>query len=418
MQKEYALSIYLDTRRSKANGLFPVKLRLFTPSPRKQKLYSTSFDFSEKDFDKIWNTVKPRNEYKDIRRKLQEIENHAEQIASQLSPFTLEQFEKRLFRNEGDGLRVGFHYEQQIAEFKKRDQISTASTYELSEKSIVRFLNSRGKKYQGLVFQDITKEWLKDYEYFMVNTESKSLTTVSMYLRALKAIFNKALDEKEIHKDIYPFGRKKYQIPAVSNVKKALNKAELKRLFQSVPEKEEQIKAKDFWFFSYACNGMNIKDIAELRFKDIEGGKFEFVRAKTKLTAKSRQKSITVYLNSFTHGIIEKYANQNSDPLEFVFPILKKGDSATEQRKKIQNFTRFINQHIKKLCIELELPSDISTYWARHSFATIAIRNGASMEFIQESLGHGNLKTTQVYFEGFDSETKREFSEQLLNELV
>jgi site-specific recombinase XerD len=61
------------------------------------------------------------------------------------------------------------------------------------------------------------------------------------------------------------------------------------------------------------------------------------------------------------------------------------------------------------------LPEQVSTYWARHSYATNAIRNGASMEFIQESLGQGNIKTTQNYIAGFDDDVKKEFSQTLMN---
>jgi site-specific recombinase XerD len=67
-----------------------------------------------------------------------------------------------------------------------------------------------------------------------------------------------------------------------------------------------------------------------------------------------------------------------------------------------------------RLCKDLELPK-VSTYWARHSFATNAIRSGATMEFIQESLGHKDLATTQNYFAGFDSDTKKQFAKTIMN---
>jgi site-specific recombinase XerD len=56
---------------------------------------------------------------------------------------------------------------------------------------------------------------------------------------------------------------------------------------------------------------------------------------------------------------------------------------------KVKNFTRFVNQHLKKLAKSLGITEDISTYFARHSFATIAIRSGASMEFVSETLSSG-----------------------------
>ena len=89
--------------------------------------------------------------------------------------------------------------------------------------------------------------------------------------------------------------------------------------------------------------------------------------------------------------------------------------NAPNEQAKIKNFTRFINQHLKKICKANGLPEQVSTYWARHSFATNAVRNGATMEFIQESLGHGNLGTTQNYFAGFDNETKKEFANTIMD---
>jgi integrase/recombinase XerD len=73
-------------------------------------------------------------------------------------------------------------------------------------------------------------------------------------------------------------------------------------LFESEPKTEEQKKAKAFWFFSYACNGMNFKDIANLKYKDIEGDVIKFHRAKTKRTKKKKDKT-TVFLNDYTIGV-------------------------------------------------------------------------------------------------------------------
>ena len=160
---------------------------------------------------------------------------------------------------------------------------------------------------------------------------------------------------------------------------------------------------------------MNVKDIALLRNGDIQDGKIEFYRAKTRITSKANLKPITVYLIDFTREIIEKYGNVDKQPDTLVFDIISNDLTPLQQQAKIKNFTRFLNQHLKKLCNANDLPGQISTYWARHSFATNAIRNGATMELIQESLGHGNLSTTQSYFAGFDSDTKKEFAESLMN---
>ena len=416
MKKDFHISINLDKRRIKANGTFPVKLRVFTSNPRKQKLYPTIFEFTEKEFKSIWETTKPRKEHQEARKKLNAVEVKAQKVADELKPFTFGQFEKRLYRAQGDGINVNYHYEQAIQEFLKRNQIGTASTYDLSRKSIIAFIDSTThRKFSKLTLLDITPEWLKDYEYYMTETRGNSLTTVSMYVRALRAIFNRAIDETEIEKEYYPFGKRKYQVPATKNVKKALSEPQLKALFHTQPDTPEQQKAKDFWFFSYACNGMNMKDIALLKFRDINNGKIEFYRAKTRITSKGNLKPVTAYLNEYTTGIIEKYGNVRTEPDNYVFNIVANGLTPIEEQMKIKNFTRLINQHLKRLCKANNLPEEISTYWARHSFVTNGVRNGATMEFIQESLGHGNINTTQNYFAGFDSDTKKEFAQSLMN---
>jgi hypothetical protein len=78
----------------------------------------------------------------------------------------------------------------------------------------------------------------------MTGVKEKSLTTVSMYLRALRAVYNKAIEENEIEQEFYPFGKRKYQVPATKNTKKALSKEQLRILFNAKIESPEQEKAK------------------------------------------------------------------------------------------------------------------------------------------------------------------------------
>ncbi|MBM3919494.1 MAG: integrase [Sphingomonadales bacterium] len=416
MRNECFISIYLDTRRLLNDGKYPVRLRVFTSSPRVQKLYPTPFAYSQRDFDSIWNTTKPRLEHKDARLMLAALEAKAMELAKKITPFTHEQFERQYNRKASDVIRIANHYRQRIADLTKSGQLGTASSYELSMKSIARFTNlKKAGRFDRLTFQDVTADWLKEYERYMTETSGKSLTTVGIYLRALRALFNDAIATKDIDPEHYPFGKRRYQIPATKKTKKALSRADLKRLHDAVPANHKQAKARDFWFYSFACSGMNIKDIALLKWKDIEGDKLTFYRAKTMLTTKGRLTPIVVYLNDFAKQVIERYGMHSGLSGDFVFSIINEKDSPVEQRRKIQSFTHFVNQHIKRLAKANGLPAEVSSYWARHSFATTSIRKGASMELVSESLGHGNIRTTQGYFAGFDSDTKRELADSLMD---
>lgn len=415
MKKQYTIGLYLDTRREKKGQKYPVKLRVYANKLNKKKLYSTKFEFTIKEFKSIWETIKPRKEYKESRRKLQAIETNAENVAKELDPFSFEKFEKKLYLKSGQGEDIFFQYNVIINKNKDFDKIGNASIYELSLKSLKAFIKHRtGKEPKNLKFIEINKFWLDSYENYMLNTLGRSRTTISMYLRALRSVFNTAIRENEIPPEIYPFGKSGYKIPAVRNVKKSLNKEQLKQLFEAKPQTPEQEKAKDFWFFSYACNGMNIKDISLIKYEDLKDNKLIYYRAKTINTSKVII-PITIYLNDFTTSIIEKYGNKDKSPKNYIFSIINDKQTPEIKRKKIKNFTSFINQHLKKLAINIDLPAEISTYWARHTFSTISMRNGASVEFISEALNHSNIKTTQNYLDGFEDEVKKEFSNNIMN---
>ena len=415
MKKQYSISLYLDVRRQKKNGLYPLKLRVYGNILEKQKFYPTIFEFSEEEFESTWNTIKPRIAYKDNRLILQTLESKANDVASKIIPFSFEKFERQLYRKTDEGSNVFYHYDQIIERYKSLDRIKTASNYDSSQKSLKKFISyNTGKEPGKLQFSKITPSWLEDYERYMLSI-GKSRTTITIYIRPLRAVFNTAISEDDIPGEIYPFGRGKYQLPKVRKVKKALTWEQLKKLFEATPQIPEQEKAKDFWFLSYSLNGMNPKDIAMLRHKNIQGDKIIYYQAKTINTGKADLKPITVYLSDFSRSVMKKYGNPSKEPGELIFPIIKDRQTALEQSRKIGNFIRILNQHIKELAVQEGLPGDISVYWARHSFATNAIRKGASMEFVSEALNHSDMQTTQRYFAGFEDEAKKEFMKKLMD---
>lgn len=416
MEKEYFISIYLDTRRALRNKKYPVKIRVFTTSPRKQKLYSTKFEFSQKEFESIWETTKPNNAYKEVRRDLQSVLDLAEDAANLLNLFSFEDFEKRLFLKSGESENVFMHYQQAVESMKSTGRFGTAVSYQYSVNSLKKYLKHvMGTEPQKLLFKEITPNFLSKYEYFMLKNEGRSQTTVGIYLRPLKALFNSAISNKDIKSEIYPFGKRLYQIPSSKSVKKALNKAELKQLFSTIPKTPEQIKAKDYWFFLFNAAGINVKDLALLRYENLHEDRIVYIREKTKRTSKTDLKPVVAYLNEYALSFIEKNGNFKNSSKDFIFPILDDNMSDEQKFNKIKNFTKFINQNIKKLALANNLSGDISTYWSRHSFATNAIRSGASLEQISQALNHHDLSTTKTYFAGFEDDAMKKLTDNLMN---
>jgi site-specific recombinase XerD len=411
----YRISIVLDKRRAKDNGKFPVKLRVFSKALKKDKRYSLDIDLTPKEFETIWINADNKNlrgTNNDIRLNLLNIETRANKEAKEMTVFDFAKFETKLFRKSSDKNNVKYYFDLAIQRNLKNNKIGTAESYKYTFNSLSEFSKIKKKcEANKLTFNLITVDWLKEYESFMLS-KGKSYTTIAIYTRTLRVVFNNAIDSNDISKDIYPFGKNKFKIPRTKKVKKALSSTQLKTLFDAEVTNENEQQAKDFWFFSYTSNGMNLKDIALLKHSDIKDDKFSYYRAKT-FDKTAEKTEITIYLTDFTKGIISKYGNNSKTG--FVFNIISLKDSTETQYKKIKNFTRLINDHIKRIAKANDLPNDISTYWARHSFATNSVRKGASMEFISEALNHSDLNVTKNYFAGFEDETKKEFANSLLD---
>jgi integrase/recombinase XerD len=190
---------------------------------------------------------------------------------------------------------------------------------------IIEHLSDQLRKYKSsLGFKDIDEKFLKAYEKWMLD-EGNSVTTVGIYLRCLRTMFNKAINEGILSNDYYLFRKHKYVILASRNIKKALTLGEVKRIFEyeTTPYTAQDF-AKDIWVFSYLSNGMNIKDIALLKKKDIDGEYLRFIRAKTPRSTRSDLTPISVYLSVYAKDIINKWGDLTpGDRDDFLFPILK-----------------------------------------------------------------------------------------------
>ncbi|MFM7485640.1 MAG: phage integrase SAM-like domain-containing protein, partial [Cytophagales bacterium] len=152
-------------------------------------------------------------------------------------------------------------------QLSKENRSGTADSYQCAYNSFKSYLESKGRK--KLNFGDVTPDWLKEYESWMLEKE-KSVTTIGIYLRSLRTIINIAIEEGTLAREFYPFGKRKYQIPSGRNVKKALQLADIQKLVNYKTTTEAEERAKDLWLFSYLCNGANVKDMARLQYRNID----------------------------------------------------------------------------------------------------------------------------------------------------
>lgn len=435
------ISIILDTRRMKNGNKYPVKLRV--TFNRVTEYYQTVFDLSKEEWQKL-SASRISNDLQSIRDKLKETERLATTAISQLEPFSFQEFDKDfilsnpIFRKRKlkaefveqtsesfdyspfykkfplllepatkPGV-LSYSYSIYIKKLLREGRISTAIAYHCSFVSLKKFK-------ADALFTAITVSWLNEYENWLKNQQI-SKTTIGIYLRPLRAIFNEAIEDGIIKREkFYPFGKRKYRIPSSKNVKKALELADIQKiyLYKCDPNQPGEQMARDYWLFSYFGNGMNPKDIVNLKFKNFDGDYIIFERSKTQHSLRSDPRPITVFITDDMRDIIKRWGNENKSPNNYLFPVLENGLSPLRQYELIQNFVGVINDWMKRILQNLGIDKKATTYVARHTFSTVLKKSGASTEFIQEALGHTDLKTTENYLGSFDKELKKEFAGRL-----
>ena len=163
---------------------------------------------------------------------------------------------------------------------------------------------------------------------------------------------------------------------------------------------------------------MNFKDIALLKYENIKGEFIEYRRSKTERTSKNNTLPIMVPLNTQLQNIINRWGNQSKNRDSYIFSILDDGLTATEKYKKIKTFVNNTNKRVKKIGKELGTSLKVTSYVARHCFATIQKNNNAPLAYISEALGHANIKTTQNYFGRFEDDSLKVFHSGLMEGLV
>ena len=294
---------------------------------------------------------------------------------------------------------VGEYYLTYIDNLKKDNRIRYAGMYEVSYNSFIKFA-----KHLDIPFSDIDVSWLKRYETWG-KAQNLSVSTISTRLRHLRAVFNLALLEHAIKSDYYPFTNYKVSKLNKATAKRALTKNDIHRIMEYEGKCQMERLAIDVFTFSYLCAGINFIDMAKLKYSNIQDNQIVYNREKTK-------KLIIVPLQERAKQIIEKY---NDGKTAFVFPILSNFHRSEVQiANRLNKVLAKINKHLKEIGVRLNLPIPLTTYVARHSFATVLKRAGISTSIISESLGHSSEKITQVYLDSFDKEQINEALSNLL----
>lgn len=288
-----------------------------------------------------------------------------------------------------------FHIKQLVLE----DRLKYASSFKELKKSLLDY-NRR----LNISFVDITMNWLKEYETWL-RQKNYGENSIGIRFRTLRVLYNIAIEKGIVKSEHYPFKTYKVAKLHVETIKRAISKHDIKKIIDYNTKDVYTQLSIDIFLFSYFCGGINFKDIAYLTKENVIDNKLVYFRKKTK-------KLIRLPLNDNAMNIIKKYDAPNCI---YLFPIFN-GKHKTELQKanRLHKVLSIVNVRLKRIGKELNLPIKLTTYVARHSFATVLKKAGVSTAIISESLGHTSEKTTQIYLDSFDNEQIAGAMENLL----
>ena len=258
-----------------------------------------------------------------------------------------------------------------------------------------------GYKPTSMAMEAIDLDYLKGMELYLRKRGNKD-NSIATRFAIFKAIYNKAVKEGRIETKQNPFSL--YQVGSLwaKTRKRAIDKEDIQRLIDlKITEghtTEYRQLAKDLFLFSYFTAGMNFGDMARLRYKDLIKGRIYYSRHKT-------QKLLSFQLVPNALQIIGKYSRDNHTQEDYIFPILDRAEHKTAQQifNRIHKVLAKINRELKVLGEQIGLEVPLTTYVARHTYATVLKRSGVSVALISESLGHSDLSTTQIYLDSFEN---------------
>ena len=390
-----------------SNGESPLMLRIYKDNKRKMIGLGISILPKYWDFEKNRPTSKcPNKELieKIILDKQVEYQRQILEFVADQKEYTaalLVESKKVKLVNK----TVGEFYKELLVYFRDSGNEGNRLVYKYSYNSLRDFTSSNLE----IPFSSIDVAWLKRYESWLVGKKCKG-TTLSVLFRTLRSAFNRAIEAKIVNKKYYPFEEYKVSKFDTSTRKRALSKEDMMKIITTETINATFIRefARDVFTFAYLSGGISLVDIANLTSYNVYRGRLRYHRQKT-------HGAINFKLCEQAKEIIEKYASYQKEA-GYLFPIYDNRVHKTSVQKKnrLHKMLAKINKELKLLASELEIDADVTTYVARHSFASVLKNTGVNIALISQALGHQDIKTTEIYLSKFDDKQMDEAMSNLL----
>lgn len=276
----------------------------------------------------------------------------------------------------------------------------TAKTYRDSLASFSSFRNGK-----DITFDDLNEDIINQYEAWMKNKGLKRNSS-SCYLRTFKTLYLKAVElglteDKDIFRHVFT--------GFATTTKRAISIDAIKAIRKLNLENNPALAfARDMFMLSLYLQGMAFVDIAYLKKSDIRNGQLQYSRKKSGQT-------LTISWEKPMQEIVDAYSHLTKDT-PYLLPIITKQDGM--ERKQYEKAEHNVNRNLKKIGEMAGLHIPLTTYVARHSWASIMRDMGNDITVVGKGLGHSDIKTTQIYLSTIDNSTVMKANKRFLGRIL
>ena len=310
-------------------------------------------------------------------------------------------------KNAKDDLRL--YIPEVIGMLKREGKFPAMHVYACTLRSYEKFCaEERHPKNAtaSLSMQEIfTPERLKEYEDWLAGQQS-SPNTISTYMRTLQAVYNRWMSpgiegyNPVLFKDVYT--------KVESRTKRALTAEQMEQLrntdFSVLTLRQQQVLT--YFLLMFMLRGMPFIDLAHLRKSDLRNRRITYRRHKT-------GKLMVVDVPPDAMRLLQKYRDKTDS--EYLFPLLHGGLSMEEHHHRYPETLRHFNRELARLMKQLLPGVSVSSYTARHTWATLAYHSGVPVGLISQSLGHSSIRVTMTYLKPFDAEVIDRINRQVIS---
>ncbi len=411
------ISIVRYSGKKSADGTMPLYFRASVGNT--VRYASLNLRIPEPDWNERTSQVRKTNpHHANLNRYLLEVKSKAQGVLSELladgQQVTAERIRDGLLKAMGkevaeegvtpDDFLVYCH--ELLDDYERRGQVATVISYRTTVMRLRDYIKKR-HGWTELPFQEITVSFLRGFETHLIDTFKNGTNTVHKRMRIMRTLLYHAIRDGRYPQEHNPFFHLKLKGAKVRKAKLSLEEIEaIERIELQAGSLHDHVR--NAFLFAFYAGGMRFSDVVTLQWRHVQGNRLSYRMKKT-------DESTSILLVPPALKILEQFADRNTSPFALVFPMIERYDVSTDRglHSAISSQNVVANRYLKDIAKQAGIETHLSFHLARHSLADYLRCKGWSIYDISKVLAHSNVRVTEQYLKGFDSEDLDEKMRQM-----